>query len=248
MLTTSPILTTDAKNASPRAFQFAPSRSPLHGPSSARQRSRSWTNSNPPQSSTAVATSTPGRAMPGPMASPSKLRAPESAQENSNLTNGSSHTDAATGIVVPVEPSDVPANPPAAQKQSPQRSQTSQSKLGAAKRSASSPAPPGAEPQQAVNHAAALQEADRPARRAKTLPASPKTLPLAYETCSVGDMVVLIAHMVSELIETNDGLALSSGNLTRFHSRYTQSSVLCVRCCANIRLQNCTGNFSPRLP
>lgn len=32
-------------------------------------------------------------------------------------------------------------------------------------------------------------------------------------------MVVLIAHMLSELIETNDGLALRSGSLTRFHSR-----------------------------
>lgn len=33
-------------------------------------------------------------------------------------------------------------------------------------------------------------------------------------------MVVLIAHMLSELIETNDALALRSGSLTRFHSRY----------------------------
>lgn len=32
--------------------------------------------------------------------------------------------------------------------------------------------------------------------------------------------MVLIAYMIQELIETNDGLALSSGNLTRFHSRY----------------------------
>ncbi|KAM0270858.1 hypothetical protein ACHAQH_009303 [Verticillium albo-atrum] len=36
-------------------------------------------------------------------------------------------------------------------------------------------------------------------------------------------MVVLIAHMLSELIETNDALALRSGNLTRFHSRTAPS-------------------------
>lgn len=32
--------------------------------------------------------------------------------------------------------------------------------------------------------------------------------------------MILIAHMLGELIETNDPLALQSGNLTRFHSRY----------------------------
>jgi len=35
----------------------------------------------------------------------------------------------------------------------------------------------------------------------------------------VEDVVVLIAHMLGELIETNDALALKSGHLTRFHSR-----------------------------
>lgn len=33
------------------------------------------------------------------------------------------------------------------------------------------------------------------------------------------DMVILIANMLSELIETNDLLAMKSGQLTRFHSR-----------------------------
>ncbi|KAK5635232.1 hypothetical protein RRF57_010944 [Xylaria bambusicola] len=47
----------------------------------------------------------------------------------------------------------------------------------------------------------------------------PKVLPPRYELCDVEDMVVLIANMIGELIETNDSLAMKSGNLTRFHSR-----------------------------
>ncbi|KAL5625272.1 hypothetical protein BROUX41_005332 [Berkeleyomyces rouxiae] len=47
-----------------------------------------------------------------------------------------------------------------------------------------------------------------------------KVLPIRYEFCQVEDLVVLISHMLSELIETNDSLALrGSGSLTRFHSR-----------------------------
>ncbi|KAF2969879.1 hypothetical protein GQX73_g3688 [Xylaria multiplex] len=47
----------------------------------------------------------------------------------------------------------------------------------------------------------------------------PKILPSRYELCDVEDMVILIANMIGELIETNDSLAMKSGNLTRFHSR-----------------------------
>ncbi|KAK1830769.1 cyclin-domain-containing protein [Podospora conica] len=56
-------------------------------------------------------------------------------------------------------------------------------------------------------------------KRAKPDEAPPKHLPLKYEFCGVEDMVVLIAHMLGELIETNDALALRTGHLTRFHSR-----------------------------
>lgn len=235
MLTTSPILTSDAKNASPRAFQFASSRSPLHG-SPGLQRSRSRKNSLASQSPTVAPSPTPGRATSGPMASPSKLRAQNSAQENStDLANGSAHADPAKKIVVPVEPSGDSANPQAAPEQ-PRRTESSQNKPNSAKRSANSHAisPPSAEAQDEVADHAALENPDRPAQRPKTLPAAPKALPLAYETGTTEDMVVLIAHMISELIETNDGLALSSGNLTRFHSRYVmvQSSPShTVTCC-----------------
>lgn len=46
-----------------------------------------------------------------------------------------------------------------------------------------------------------------------------KRLPLRYELCATEDMVELIAHMISELIATNDAIRVSNGSLTRFHSR-----------------------------
>ncbi|KAK3683558.1 cyclin-domain-containing protein [Podospora appendiculata] len=57
------------------------------------------------------------------------------------------------------------------------------------------------------------------AKRPKPETAPDKALPQRYEFCAVEDIVVLISHMLGELIETNDGLALKSGHLTRFHSR-----------------------------
>lgn len=56
-------------------------------------------------------------------------------------------------------------------------------------------------------------------KRAKPDTAPPKVLPVRYELCATEDIVVLIADMLSELIETNDSLAMRSGSLTRFHSR-----------------------------
>jgi len=56
-------------------------------------------------------------------------------------------------------------------------------------------------------------------KRSKPDTSPPKVLPLKYELCQVEDVVVLIAHMLGELIETNDALALTAGHLTRFHSR-----------------------------
>ncbi|KAK0706812.1 cyclin-domain-containing protein [Lasiosphaeria miniovina] len=121
--------------------------------------------------------------------------------------------------------------PPAAPKQQQQPS-GSQSQLAAAVAvpAAAVPAPassptakrrnsqgPGsssvATPADAVQNPSAL------AKRPKPETALPKILPERYELCAVEDVVVLIAHMLGELIETNDALALKSGHLTRFHSR-----------------------------
>ncbi|KAL2201734.1 cyclin-domain-containing protein [Sarocladium strictum] len=46
-----------------------------------------------------------------------------------------------------------------------------------------------------------------------------KILPHQYELCSRDDIVELIAHMVGELITTNDAIRVANGGLTRFHSR-----------------------------
>lgn len=56
-------------------------------------------------------------------------------------------------------------------------------------------------------------------KRARGEAAPAKILPQKYEFCRVEDIVILIANMLCELIETNDALALKSGHLTRFHSR-----------------------------
>ncbi|GAB0137739.1 hypothetical protein EsDP_00005993 [Epichloe bromicola] len=56
-------------------------------------------------------------------------------------------------------------------------------------------------------------------KRARTDQQPPKVLPQQYEFCAVEDIVELIAHMLAELIATNDAIRISSGGLTRFHSR-----------------------------
>jgi hypothetical protein len=56
-------------------------------------------------------------------------------------------------------------------------------------------------------------------KKSKSSTREPKVLPLRYEFCDVEDMVILIADMISELIETNDNLPLRDVVLTRFHSR-----------------------------
>lgn len=56
-------------------------------------------------------------------------------------------------------------------------------------------------------------------KRVKPDVVPPKVLPVRYELCAIEDVVVLIANMLAELIETNDALAMRSGHLTRFHSR-----------------------------
>ena len=46
-----------------------------------------------------------------------------------------------------------------------------------------------------------------------------KILPVNYEFCDVGDLIMLIAGLISELVQINDQLPLRDSGLTRFHSR-----------------------------
>lgn len=57
-------------------------------------------------------------------------------------------------------------------------------------------------------------------KRPRAAQRAPKVLPLRYELVDVEVMVVLVAGMVSELIQTNDNLPLRDVVLTRFHSRF----------------------------
>ncbi|RYO86566.1 hypothetical protein DL766_003439 [Monosporascus sp. MC13-8B] len=70
-------------------------------------------------------------------------------------------------------------------------------------------------------HSSSVVAASQPSspKRSKPNQGPPKLLPLRYELCDVEDMVILIANMLGELIETNDSIAMKSGQLTRFHSR-----------------------------
>jgi hypothetical protein len=57
-------------------------------------------------------------------------------------------------------------------------------------------------------------------KRTRSAPSAVRVLPAKYEECAVEDLVVLIANMVAELIETNDALPPRPNPvLTRFHSR-----------------------------
>ncbi|KAM0471157.1 hypothetical protein ACHAPX_009498 [Trichoderma viride] len=77
---------------------------------------------------------------------------------------------------------------------------------------------------QAEAQAQAQAQAQRSAspqapKRARPEEQPPRVLPNKYEFCPVEHMVELIAHMLGELIATNDAIRISSGGLTRFHSR-----------------------------
>jgi hypothetical protein len=64
-----------------------------------------------------------------------------------------------------------------------------------------------------------------PPKRTKPAKSAAKVLPLRYELCAVEDMVILIADMISELMETNDNLPLRDVVLTRFHSRFVHDNI-----------------------
>ncbi|KAK4183104.1 cyclin-domain-containing protein [Podospora australis] len=80
------------------------------------------------------------------------------------------------------------------------------------RRNSEGPGSAPAAPADAVQNPSTLNKRARPETPTKVLPR-------LYEHCSSEDMVDLIAHMLGELIETNDALALKTGALTRFHSR-----------------------------
>ncbi|KAK4197615.1 cyclin-domain-containing protein [Triangularia verruculosa] len=122
---------------------------------------------------------------------------------------------AAPAAVTP-DPTKKPVPPAVAKQQQQQRQQNAEAVAASPskRRNSQGPGGRGASPSPAAG-----QNPSPSSKRARPEQSPAKELPRKYEFCLTEDMVVLIAHMLGELIETNDVLALKSGNLTRFHSR-----------------------------
>ncbi|KAI1633918.1 cyclin-domain-containing protein [Biscogniauxia mediterranea] len=215
MLTSSPIAPR-ATSASPHTFHYAPSsRSPHVSPKIAAlpRRHSKHSLSHPSPSSPSPSQSKPKQYVgvdAGTQYSPMEPFDP-----TVPLRGVSASTSTAT--VAPSNPqSVVPAPPPEPQLSPVRPDKPAANPLSPNKRRKSQD-PAGPE-SSASSLAVATSQQGSP-KRARPNQTPPKELPLRYELCDVEDMVVLIANMLGELIETNDTLAMKSGNLTRFHSR-----------------------------
>jgi hypothetical protein len=92
------------------------------------------------------------------------------------------------------------------------------------------PRPSNSVPQSPTGKQRSLQEYKQPGPTLTHIRLSPpngirsshvavKILPVNYEFCGVEDLIMLIAGLISELVQINDQLPLRDGGLTRFHSR-----------------------------
>ncbi|OHW97132.1 cyclin [Colletotrichum incanum] len=245
MLTTSPIVASSA-NASPSSFHYAPTRSSPHSSparlSAPLPRRHSASRSSPSASMTSPSSQPRPRHYVAVDAGTQYSPMESSAQQQAECAPADA-VDAprASMPATPVEPPptprpqpidpSVPQPPPETQ---PQPHPQPQLVVAPVIREALAPtASPGKRRNSqdpAVAQAASASTAGESssssssaAKRPKPTAGPPKILPQRYEFCGVEDMVVLISHMLSELIETNDALALRSGSLTRFHSRTAPS-------------------------
>ncbi|KAF5025327.1 hypothetical protein F66182_2585 [Fusarium sp. NRRL 66182] len=204
MLKTSPALSASA-NASPTTFRYATS-SPQHSskPSPALRR-RPSTRSNTSSSADVMKSSPIQRPRQyvandsGIHGSPAEAQQPPSSLSQKPATHP------------PQSPRPSPMSKTSAP---PSRSSQALSGVSPTKRR-SSPAPTSSEATTTTN-----SPPPQTTKRAKPDAPPPKVLPDRYEFCAVEDMVELVAHMLAELIATNDAIRISNGGLTRFHSRY----------------------------
>ena len=176
----------------------------------------------PTSAPTPASASAPAPA-PGPASTTASASAPSSADARSsslpsNQPTTSSSTAPASASAPPPPHSSSSAQPQQSHTASPQKRRISQQNDATTTESA-----PPADPHRQPSSSTADSKSGA-SKRARSEAAPVKMLPEQYELCDVEDMVVLIANMLGELIETNDALALKSGHLTRFHSRYRLSS------------------------
>ncbi|KAF4981193.1 hypothetical protein FZEAL_2962 [Fusarium zealandicum] len=211
MLKTSPALSASA-NASPTAFRYATS-SPQHStkPSPALRRRHSTRSTN---SSHADAMKS------SPIQRPRQYVANDSGVQGS--PSEPHHLSSSLSQKPLAQPPQSPRPSPMAKSAIPS-SQPSQEQIVQPGQAPSgvSPNKRRGSPTPANLQATAVAKSSPPqtTKRPKPDAPPPKVLPERYEFSSVEDMVELIAHMLAELIATNDSIRISNGGLTRFHSR-----------------------------
>ncbi|KAK1688569.1 cyclin-domain-containing protein [Colletotrichum godetiae] len=244
MLTTSPIVASSA-NASPNSFHYAPTRSSPHS-SPARLSAPLPRRHSASRSSPSAASMTSPSSQPRPRQYVAVDAGTQYSPMESSTQKAQDATTPRTSTTVPATPVEPPPTPrpqpidPSAPQPQPEPHQRSQPEIKSQPQPVVAPvireastttASPGkrrnsqdpAVAQAQASASAAGESSSSAAKRPKPTAGPPKILPQRYELCSTEDMVVLISHMLSELIETNDALALRSGSLTRFHSRTAPS-------------------------
>lgn len=247
MLTRSPIQSSPA-NASPlnpfHVFHYAPASSPRHSPSSSRCVSASLNRSqSSPGLSASAAASAASSTTASPSSCPPPLKRYVAVDASTQYSPMDSAAESVAAVASPTKPTqfDIPSTtatapePSGSSDEQPTQSTAEPSSslakadapgttLGASKPVAQILSPNKRRKSQSPHKdstATGTEVSGRPpspVKRAKQETA-PKILPQRYELCQVEDVVILVANLLCELIETNDKLALKTGHLTRFHSR-----------------------------
>ncbi|KAL7926538.1 cyclin domain-containing protein [Trichoderma austrokoningii] len=241
MLKTSPILSPSA-NASPTGFRNAPSRSsqesassypsqlPAVSPRPAYLRRRLSTESEAVSVSASSSALSPGRSR-HTGASTSDIRSPARAFSSSSAsplavpTTTTTKTTVTTSTNMGIDDAESPNRTSPAQARLYNALSPNKRRLAATAEAPSldgslTPAAAAAASSSDAAPAAAQRSPSPQApKRARPEEQPPRVLPSKYELCPVEHMVELIAHMLGELIATNDAIRISSGGLTRFHSR-----------------------------
>lgn len=247
MLKTSPILSPSA-NASPTGFRNAPSRSsqesasshppqlPAVSPRPAYLRRRLSTESEAVSVSASSSALSPGRSR-RTGASTSDIRSPARAFSSSSVSPLAAPTTTTTKTIVTtstnmgIDDSESPSRTSPAQARLYNALSPNKRRLAATAEASSldgSLTPAATASSSDATQAEAQSQTQRSAspqapKRARPEEQPPHVLPNKYEFCPVEHMVELIAHMLGELIATNDAIRISSGGLTRFHSRYVEA-------------------------
>lgn len=206
MLKSSPVLTASA-NTSPTTFRYAPARSPHSSP---RNTAAKQVRRPPPPSVSSqgqVAAAVAGAAQAAMLSAPSSGAESSSAPSASGTVGNDAPPAAA--------PTEATRSASATTNASSAKQQIAVTANGAPTQTDISPpkrrgSPSTDDPSRSVpENAKRIRQDQQP----------DKLLPQRYELCAVDDMVELIAHMINELIATNDAIHTANGGLTRFHSR-----------------------------